>query len=162
MSTIESITQDDLYWQDILAWSQRQAELLRRLARGERVDGVDWEHVIEEIEEVGSSELNSVCSLLRQGMVHLLKVYAWPDEPARNHWRIELTGFLQDAQQRFSPSMRQKIDLEGLWRKAVAQVSQVELSGRKPRPLPAECPFSLDDLLSAEREPLEAALTRPT
>ena len=51
---------DDLYWQDILVWSERQAELLRRVAGGERVNDVDWDHVIEEIEDVGSSELHSV------------------------------------------------------------------------------------------------------
>jgi hypothetical protein len=44
---------DDLYHHDVLAWSQHQADLLRRLARGERVNGVDWDHVAEEIEDVG-------------------------------------------------------------------------------------------------------------
>jgi hypothetical protein len=57
---------DDLYEHDILAWSTRQADLLRRLARGERVNGIDWDHVAEEIEDVGLSELNAVCSYLRQ------------------------------------------------------------------------------------------------
>ena len=40
----------DLYEHDILLWSEQQAELLRRLARGERVNGVDWAHVVEEID----------------------------------------------------------------------------------------------------------------
>jgi hypothetical protein len=30
---------DDLYDRDVLAWSEYQADLLRRLARGERVNG---------------------------------------------------------------------------------------------------------------------------
>jgi hypothetical protein len=29
----------ELYESDILAWSEQQSDLLRRLARGERVDG---------------------------------------------------------------------------------------------------------------------------
>lgn len=38
----------DLYEEDILTWSERQADLLRRLAAGERVnDQVDWENVVE-------------------------------------------------------------------------------------------------------------------
>ena len=45
----------DLYERDILSWSEHQADLLRRLARGERVNDVDWEHVVEEIEEHGNS-----------------------------------------------------------------------------------------------------------
>ncbi len=63
----------ELYEQDILLWSEQQAELLRRLARGERVNGVDWAHVVEEIEDVGNSELHAVTSLLRQAVVHLLR-----------------------------------------------------------------------------------------
>ncbi len=50
---------NDLYEEDILTWSERQAELLRRLAAGERVnDQVDWQNVVEEVESVGRSELH--------------------------------------------------------------------------------------------------------
>ena len=36
----------DLYEDDILLWSERQAALLRRMAAGERLnDQVDWENV---------------------------------------------------------------------------------------------------------------------
>ncbi len=49
---------NDLYDRDVLAWSEHQADLLRRLAREEHVSGVDWENVIEEIECVGRTELN--------------------------------------------------------------------------------------------------------
>ena len=38
---------DDLYDRDVLAWSERQADMIRRLARGERVNDVDWLHVAE-------------------------------------------------------------------------------------------------------------------
>src|SRR3712207_3023583 len=61
-----------LYDADILLWSEQQADLLRRLARGERVnDAVDWENVIEEVGDVGRSEFNSVASLLEVGLTHL-------------------------------------------------------------------------------------------
>jgi hypothetical protein len=66
---------DDLYDHDALAWSERQATLLR----GERVNDVDWDHVVEEIEDVGLSELNAVYSYLRQILVRLLKLHGWPD-----------------------------------------------------------------------------------
>ena len=49
-----------VYDTDILAWSETQSNLLRRLARGERVNGLDWDHVAEEIADVGISELNKV------------------------------------------------------------------------------------------------------
>ena len=44
---------DNLYLLDTLAWSEQQAALLRRLAAGERVNDLDWPHVIEEIEDAG-------------------------------------------------------------------------------------------------------------
>jgi hypothetical protein len=61
---------DDLYDRDALAWSEHQADLLRRLARGERVNDVDWAHVVEEIEDVGLAELHAVESCLDQMLVH--------------------------------------------------------------------------------------------
>ncbi len=63
---------DDLYDHDALVWSERQANLLRRLADGERVnDAIDWPHVIEEIEDVGRSQLSSCENLLRLALLHL-------------------------------------------------------------------------------------------
>jgi hypothetical protein len=51
---------DDLYDRDILTWSEHQSFLLRRVARGERVNVVDWPHLVEQIEDVGISQLNAV------------------------------------------------------------------------------------------------------
>ena len=93
---------DDLYDRDVLAWSEHQADLLRRLARGERVNDVDWEHVVEEIEDVGLSELNAVRSYVRLMLVHLLKHQGWPDRLAADHWRHKIVSFQSDAAQRLS------------------------------------------------------------
>ena len=76
---------DDLYDRDVLAWSAHQADLLRRLARGERVNDVDWAHVVEEIEDVGLSQLNAVRRYLRLMLVHLLKVHGWPASSSLRH-----------------------------------------------------------------------------
>jgi hypothetical protein len=86
---------DDLYERDVLVWAERQADFLRRLGAGERVnDAVDWPNVIEEVQDVGLSELRACRSLLRQALVRLLKLRAWPDSPAAAHWRGETAGFL--------------------------------------------------------------------
>ena len=75
------------YDDDILLWSERQAELLRRMAAGERVNNqVDWENVAEEIESVGRTERRACESHLVQALLHDLKAEAWP--LARDaHWR---------------------------------------------------------------------------
>jgi Domain of unknown function DUF29 len=79
----------DLYEADIVLWSERQAELLRRRAAGELVNeaDLDWLNIAEEIESVGNEQRHAVQSLLRQALVHMLKAEAWPlsrDAPA---WR---------------------------------------------------------------------------
>jgi len=149
---------DDLYERDILSWSKHQARLLRRLARGERVNDVDWAHVVEEIEDVGLSELNAVRSYLRLMMVHLLKVHGWPDSPAADHWRSESVSSQTDAWQRFAPSMRRQVDTAALYRKALEQLEGANFDGVAPRAWPAACPFTLNQLLTEERAVLERRL----
>lgn len=152
---------DDLYDHDILAWSEHQSSLLRRVARGERVNEVDWPHVVQEIEDVGLSELNAVRSYLRQMFVHLLKLQGWPESTACNHWRLELRGFQADAVQRFTPSMRQRIDIVEVYRRAFRQLDGLLLDDRAPLPFPDECPFILDDLLEGDPRELESRLASP-
>ncbi len=144
---------DGLYERDVLIWSERQADLLRRLAAGERVNEmVDWPNVIEELEAVGRSELRSCKSLLRRSLVHLLKLAAWRDSKAASHWRGEIIGFLADAQYGFSPSMRQRIVLGDLYARALRQVRAGTDDAGEPRTLPEACPFALDDLLDANAD----------
>jgi len=148
---------DDLYDRDVLAWSEHQADLLRRLARGERVSEVDWEHVVEEIEDVGLSELHAVESHLELVLVHLLKVGTWPDSEAVNHWRAELVSFQSNASRRFAPSMRQRIDIVSAYRSAVKQVTLLSGASR-PVAWPADCPFTVDQLLYGDCAALEQQL----
>ncbi len=149
---------DSLYERDILSWSQHQADLLRRLARGERVNDVDWEHVVEEIEDVGLSELHAVESLLDLMLVHLLKVHGWPESPSAEHWRAEIGSFQKNAVRRFAPSMRQKIDVAKLYADALEQLDGVHYDGVAARLAPITCPFTLDLLIAERRAVLEAAL----
>lgn len=149
---------DDLYDHDALAWSEHQASLLRRVARGERVNEVDWEHVIEEIEDVGLSELHAVESYLELIFVHLLKIRTWPDSDAVNHWRAELVSFQSNALRRFAPSMRQRLDDASAYRSAVRQVTLLH-GGERPDWWPAESPFTIEELLNEECVALEQRLS---
>jgi len=149
---------DDLYDRDILAWSEHQSSLLRRVARGERVNEVDWPHVVEEIEDVGLSELNAVRSNLKQLLIHLLKLQGWPNCTAREHWLNELDVFQDEAAERFTPAMRQRIDPTALYAKALRIVRKMRIDGGSSEGLPQACPFTLDDLLQGETDKLVAQL----
>jgi hypothetical protein len=135
------------YDTDILTWSERQAELLRRLAVGERVnDQIDWKNIIEEVESVGSEQLHSVQSLLRQALIHMLKAKAWPLLRAPT-WRADSVRFRADAADRFAPSMRQRIDLDRVYRQALRALPET-MDGQAPLAMPEVCPVTLDELLS--------------
>ncbi len=137
---------DDLY-EDALAWSEQQADLLRRLAAGERVnDDVDWANVIEGIQDVGLSQLRAVRSLLAHAMEHLLKIHGWPDGPVE-HWKHETRVFLVDASRDFTPSMRQRINVTSLYREDHALISAMTRDGEPLRHLPQSCPFTVKDLI---------------
>lgn len=138
----------NLYDTDILEWSEHQAALLRRVAAGERVnDQVDWENVIEEIDSVGREQLHAVESLLVQALVHMLKAEAWPLSREAPHWRAEAWLFRGDAASRFVPSMRQRIDLGRLYRRALRAMPET-IDDQPPLPVPPECPVTLEELLS--------------
>ena len=141
---------DGLYEHDALAWADHQAALLRRLAAGEGVnEAVDWPHVIEEVQDVGLSELRACQSLLEQALTHLLKLHAMPDSPSAKHWRDEVRAFRHDVQRRFTPSMRQRVGLDDLYDKAAGRAqAAIEDNGVPLQPLPEACPFTLDDFLA--------------
>lgn len=137
------------YDADILAWSERQGQLLHRIATGERVNDadLDWPNIAEEIEDVGRSELHAVESLLLQALVHMLKAEAWPLAPAAPSWRADARLFRSQARRRFAPSMRQRLDLPGLYADALKALPET-MDGQAPLPVPQDCPVTLDDLLA--------------
>jgi hypothetical protein len=139
----------DLYDTDILQWSEHQAALLRRRAAGELVneDELDWPNIAEEIESVGNEQLHAVTSLLVQALVHEMKAEAWPlcrDVP---HWKSEALRFRGDAADRYVPSMRQRIDLARLYRRALRILPET-IDGQPPLPVPQVCQRTLEELLS--------------
>jgi Domain of unknown function DUF29 len=60
----------ELYEEDLYAWSEAQADLLRR----RRFAELDLEHVVEETLDVGGSLYREVRSRIRTIIVHLLKL----------------------------------------------------------------------------------------
>ena len=140
----------DLYDSDIVVWSEQQAALLRRVAAGDRLNEAhpDWPNIIEEIEDVGRSQVSSVQSLLVQALVHMLKAQAWPQARDVPHWASEARGFRADARRRFAPSMRRKIDLAELYADALRILPDL-VDGEPGLPVPPQCPFTLDELLAA-------------
>jgi hypothetical protein len=146
---VERTPVSDLYDTDILAWSEHQAEQLRRHAAGANDPALDWPNIIEEIEAVGNEQLHAVTSLLVQALAHMLKAEAWPlcrDVP---HWQADARRFRGDAADRYTPSMRQRIDLARIYRRALRALPDM-IDDQPPLPVREVCPFTLDELLAED------------
>ena len=140
----------DSYEADILEWSEHQAQLLRRHATGEKLnEAPDWPNIVEEIESVGREQLHSVESLLVQALAHMLKAEAWPETAYVAGWQAEARRFLGDAAARFTPSMRQRLDLPKIYRRALRSMPDT-IDGEPPLPVSPRCTLSLDELLADE------------
>jgi len=139
----------DLYDTDIVAWSGRQAELLRRRARGELINEaeLDWPNIAEEIESVGNEQVHAVRSYLVRALEHDLKAEAWPLSQEVPHWRVEAERFRQDAKERFTASMRREIDMAALYKRALRLLPKT-IDGLAPLPVPEACPVTLDEMLA--------------
>jgi hypothetical protein len=136
------------YDEDILLWSERQSDLLRRIAAGEPVnERPDWVNIIEEVESVGRSDLRSVESLLLQAFMHMLQAEAWPNSLSVPTWQSDALLFRAQARRAFSPSMRQRIDVGELYTDAVRALPK-SMDGQTPQPVSLTCPITLDALLA--------------
>jgi hypothetical protein len=125
---------------------------LRRRGAGEPVNDadIDWHNVAEHIEDVGRSELHTVESLLTQALIDMLKAEGWPTMRDAPGWRAEGIRFRGDAADRFAPSMRQRIHMTRLYRRALRAITET-IGGLDPLPLPGSCPVTLDELLSEDQ-----------
>jgi hypothetical protein len=151
-----------LYDDDIVLWSERQAEVLRGLeSRRDLPNGLDLPNVAEEIESVGRSAIAAVRSLLARFYEHLAKCMAEPEAQPDRAWRREMLAFRGDLDRNFSESMRQRIDPVREWRGAVDDARQAAPPELRAAylALPAEPPIGLDDILAANFE-LDDAIER--
>jgi len=134
---------DNHYDEDILTWSEQQADLLRRRS----ANALDWDNLAEEIEDLGRSQLRAVESHLIRALLHELKAAAWPLSRDVPHWRAEARGHCDDARSAFTPSMKQRIDLASLYRRALRRMPET-IDDQPPQAVPDTCPVTLDELLA--------------
>ena len=145
-----------LYDRDFYAWTQEQAAVLREAGASGTNLPADWENLAEEIESMGRSNLNGALSHLARIVEHLLKLEHSPARDPRNGWEVSVTHHRIDAELllRDSPSLRPKVEDDLSW--AYRQGRKLAVKGLKPdaavspADLPAECPYTLDQLLDDE------------
>ena len=140
---------------DFIGWTESQASILRKLPAG--TFGLDTENLAEEIADLGRSEIRETSSLLRQLLVHLIKLAIEPNAEPAGHWLDEVLAFQGDAVLACPPGIRQRVDLPAVWRLACnAATRSLQQHGKEAGKMPPECPLTVDDLLDPEFDPAAA------
>jgi hypothetical protein len=138
-----------LYAQDFYAWTQQQAELLR----SGKVDELDVENLLEEIESLGRQERQELRNRLGVLLGHLLKWRYQPEARSRS-W----TGTIREQRQEIKRHLRENPSLKPYlldaieigYEKGLALLERetpVDLSQ-----VPLTCPFSAAEIFE---EPVE-------
>jgi hypothetical protein len=136
----------ELYDEDFYAWTQAQA--LRTPFKGD--NRLDVEHLAEEVEDLGRSELYAIESYVENIMSHLLKLDYSSLEWPRNHWRKVILSFRRSLRRRMTPNLRRTISdrFEQLYASAAADLLESEPGVR--RRLPAINPYDWQAIESRE------------
>jgi hypothetical protein len=137
--------------EDPYAWVRRQAMLLGKEREALRAAGIDIDGLRTFLDETADEMLSKVTSQLVNLMAHAAKA-AWTTNPGVvGHWRSECIEFHDRVVADYRNSMRRRINVEELWRRASRKLraSFADHGERLPE-IPATSPFTFDGLIDPE------------
>jgi hypothetical protein len=147
--TVTSMPDGPRYDDDLFAWTQHQAMVLRTMAVTD--NRFDRENVAEEIESLGRSDRDAVRSQIRRIIEHLLKLAYSPGQEPRFDWMASIAEARAALGDKISATLRQ--DAEAMLAKLYRDGRrQAELSlrahgeDRAAEALPQACPYSLEEI----------------
>ena len=166
------MSSEDLYWSDTYSWAMQQAEALRH----RDLEAVDWDNLIEEVEDIGKRHRDQWTGDCENIVEHLLKLQHWRVwEPETGQRWIDT---IVHARRRMARIIRRN---PGLKSQRPAMLSDAWSDGRSTvveelatyetganygqgfddacrrwrRQLPAECPYTLEQVESPGWWPVE-------
>ena len=131
------------YNQDFYSWTQEQAALLR----AGRLNDLDIENLIEEVETMGRSEKRALESRLTVLLVHLLKWKYQPDRHGRS-WTLTIVGqrIKLDRVLKDNPGLKPQLSdlLTNAYR--LAKVEAEKETGLNSDVFESDCPWSFEQI----------------
>ena len=129
----------NLYETDFFAWTKTQARALDE----HNIQALDWEHLKEEIEDLGNEKLNAVNRFLKRLIEHRLKLDYSQEIYPRNHWLKEVDNFQDEIEDRLTQTLFNKLDLQKQYERARRVVlREYQLN------LPEKCPYTFEELMT--------------
>jgi Domain of unknown function DUF29 len=151
---LDRIKTETLYETDFCLWLETTVQLLR----SREFDRIDYDNLIEAIEDMGNSQKDSLESSLRVLLLHLLK---WRFQPGKrsNSWRSSIVEHSLRINKSFqkSPSLVRYFDevFEETYQDA-RLLAAVE-TGLEETAFPIDCPFAREDILNPRYLPDEGS-----
>lgn len=132
------------YESDFYKWAFTQADLLKK---GD-FEKVDFKHIIEEIEDLGTSQRSALESQMTRLMMHMLKIKYQPEKHTKS-WdksignaRVEIEKII-----RKNPSLKRELNEaknEGYY--FARKKAHIE-TGLEIKKFPEKCPWTLGEVL---------------
>ena len=151
-------SRQDLYERDFYVWARKQARALKELAALRPNVDIDWPHLIDEVNELAMDYRDTCRSQLRRAIEHLLKLEFSPAYQPRGMWIGEVGDARAILDDKLTRTLRADLrrTLPKLYRKA-RDLTARKLKGYGEREaassLPAECPYTLEQLLDDDFYP---------
>jgi hypothetical protein len=131
--------QNNLYAADFFAWTQQQAALLKS---GKYAD-IDFEHLAEEVEDMGKSEKRTLVSRLEVIMMHLLK---WQYQPTHRgkSWRLTI----KEQRIRLAEHLLENPSLKSALEESIQKAYKLSVVGAERETdlecFPEICPYKIE------------------
>lgn len=138
-----------LYDRDFFAWTQDQADALRRRSTNE----IDWENLLEEVESLGRQQRSELTSDLTVLLTHLLK-WRFQSTHRSRSWSLTILEQRIHAERVLAANPSRKPQLEDIVTDAyrVARVRAARETRKALKSFPEASPF---DWTAAMVEPVE-------
>ena len=135
------------YESDYYGWTLEQADLIKN----KRLDEVDFDHLIEELESMGASEKRELLNRLRVLLMHLLK-WAYQPEYRGRSWvnTIREQRRMIPVHLKQNPSLKSKLDEFMLDGYALGRGGAADETGLPESTFPEECPWTFEQAMNAE------------
>jgi hypothetical protein len=133
-----------LYDQDLYAWANTNAQLLRE----KKYDQLDMTNLIEELDSMAKSEQRGILSHLKILLMHLLK---WEFQPSKqtSSWRLSIRNARESIEDLIadSPSLHSRPAENLLKVYAKARQDAADDTDLPLKTFPIDCPYTIEQVL---------------
>ncbi len=157
MVTEVKMSQRVLYETDFVGWAETMAQHLR----SKNYDQVDWENLIEEIDDMSRRARKALKSHLIVVLLHLLK-WQYQSEMRSGSWR----GSIREHRRRVNDDLQDSPSLVSYLQEVLTvcydntRLQASDETGLAIDAFPVDCPYSIAQILNPEFYPIKPDLFR--